>query len=61
MSFTLFTRTILNRLLIGSQETIRNQFTINQFLTVFTRTRLNLFTLVVKEESWEEFWHSIER
>ena len=41
--YTLFTRTILNRLLIGSQESDLNRFTINRFLAAFTRTRLNRF------------------
>lgn len=30
---------------------------INRFLAAFTRTRLNRFMLLVKEESWEEFRH----
>ena len=40
---TLFTRTILNRLLIGSQESDYKSITINRFLAAFTRTRLNRF------------------
>ena len=42
-TFTLFTRTILNWLLIGLQESDLYRFTINRFLAAFTRTRLNRF------------------